>query len=223
MFAQRAWYSPVALGVLLAFTAVPAGAQPKNLTQPPVLPNAKPAPAPTETAAPQPTVTKPIVVLPVSPPEGIPSLVPLGPPPGNTASELPMDMKNPVHGNPAAIALGRQLFKAMNCAGCHGYNAAGGMGPNLKDGSWTFGGTPVQIFKSIYEGRPEGMPAWGATLPAQEIWDMVAYIQSLGGTVPPSKFYQAMAGDKPGELTAPQEMATPSVPTKPAKSPTPAG
>lgn len=223
MFAQRAAIGSVVLGTVLMLGAGPVSAQPKSLVEPPALPQAQTAPQSAGSAN-APPATKPTIVAPTSPPEGLPALVPLGPPPGNVSSELPMDIENPVHDNPQAIASGRQLFKAMNCADCHGYNAEGGtMAPSLTNGDWKFGGTPVQIFKSIYEGRPTGMPAWGKTLPPQTIWDIVAYIQSLGGTVPPDKFYQAMAGDKPGELTAPQEEPKPSAAPqqqgKPANAP----
>jgi cytochrome c oxidase cbb3-type subunit 3 len=59
------------------------------------------------------------------------------------------------------------------------------MGPDLTDKAWRYGGTPIEVYKSIYEGRPQGMPAWGNTLPTQPVWQLVAYIQSLGGTFAP--------------------------------------
>jgi cytochrome c oxidase cbb3-type subunit 3 len=74
------------------------------------------------------------------------------------------------------------MFRAMNCASCHGYAAEGGMGPALNDDYWRYGGTPVEIYKSIYEGRPKGMPAWGVALPPSQIWALTSYIASLGGS-----------------------------------------
>src|SRR5690349_11249928 len=91
---------------------------------------------------------------------------------------------NPNQAAPEAVAQGHGLFIRVNCAGCHGYGAVGAMGPNLTDGYWRYGGAPVQIFKSIYEGRPQGMPAWNPALPPQEIWKVVAYLQTLGGSYP---------------------------------------
>ena len=70
----------------------------------------------------------------------------------------------------------------MNCASCHGYDATGGMGPNLTDKQWRYAGTPAAVFNSIAQGRPQGMPSWGRTLPEGQIWSIVAYLQSLGGT-----------------------------------------
>ena len=56
----------------------------------------------------------------------------------------------------AAIAEGRQLFVQMNCSGCHGGRAGGGMGPSLRDVDWIYGDTDAQIFDSIAEGRAHG-------------------------------------------------------------------
>src|SRR5512133_67529 len=105
---------------------------------------------------------------------------------------------NPYANQPEAVAQGRTLFVRMNCAGCHGYKAAGGMGPSLQDGYWRYGGSPVSLFKSIYEGRPQGMPAWNPALPPDEIWKLVAYLQSLGGSFPPAAFEAAIEGDRAG-------------------------
>ena len=59
------------------------------------------------------------------------------------------------------------------------------MGPDLTDTEWRYGGLPVQIYKTIRDGRPQGMPAWGVALPPDDIWKLVAYVQSFGGTVSP--------------------------------------
>ena len=132
-------------------------------------------------------------IPPLTPPEGLPALIPLGEAAGAYALNLPDDVPNPLQGQPGAVAEGHRRFIEMNCAGCHGYDAAGGMGPNLTDKYWRYGGTPVQVFKSIYEGRPGGMPAWGGALPVQEIWKIVAFIELLGGTYPPDFYHQARA------------------------------
>ncbi len=111
--------------------------------------------------------------------------MPIGPVPGVAENVEQVQLTDPYDNNPAAIKSGQQLFIQMNCVGCHGYDAKGGMGPDLTDKYWRFGGTDADIFASIYEGRSQGMPAWGALLPADEIWRMVAYIRSLGGEVNP--------------------------------------
>ena len=73
----------------------------------------------------------------------------------------------------------RSLFVGMNCAGCHGEHGGGGMGPSLRDDVWLYGGQAGQIFDSIAQGRANGMPAWGTLLPADLIWNITAYVESL--------------------------------------------
>jgi cytochrome c oxidase cbb3-type subunit 3 len=78
-----------------------------------------------------------------------------------------------------ARADGAKLFVAYNCVDCHGADGSGAMGPSLADGRWRFGGTAPEVFQSIYEGRPEGMPAWGRRIGDDAIWRLVAYVRSL--------------------------------------------
>ena len=114
----------------------------------------------------------------------------------------------PIMPNPQAIEQGKQLYIQMNCAGCHAYNGKGNMGPDLTDSEWRYGGLPVQIYQSIFDGRPQGeLPSWGAALPPAEIWKLVAYIQSLGGSVSVSDYEHARQGDQPGEQVAPEAQA----------------
>ena len=37
-----------------------------------------------------------------------------------------------------------------------------------------------RIYSTIVEGRPNGMPAWGARLPEEQIWKMMASLRTLG-------------------------------------------
>jgi cytochrome c oxidase cbb3-type subunit 3 len=115
---------------------------------------------------------------------------------------------NPYGKRPEAIRQGQALFVEMNCAGCHGYGAKGGMGPNLTDSYWRYGGSPVAIYKSIFDGRPQGMPAWNPALPPQTIWKLVAYIESLGGAVTAEQYRAAIQGDRPGDNVAPEVTPT---------------
>jgi len=105
------------------------------------------------------------------------------------------EVVNPLAGNAGAIEEGHRLFIAMNCAGCHGYDAKGNMGPDLTDAYWRYGGTPSAIYNSISEGRPQGMPAWGRALPANDIWEIVAYLQTLGGAVAANEYHAGLQGD----------------------------
>ena len=148
------------------------------------------------------------------PDEGKIASIPLGDLAGVAQSNVPGQIRNPFDGNPEAVAQGKELFGKMNCAGCHGYTVEGAMGPDLKDQYWRYGGTPVEIFKSIYEGRPQGMPAWGQALPAAEIWKITAYLQSLGGSFPDNSFHAERQGDRPGEVVAPEVNAPPMQPNQ---------
>jgi mono/diheme cytochrome c family protein len=85
--------------------------------------------------------------------------------------------------NPKAAEEGAALFTSMNCDGCHGGGAVGAVGPSLTDGRWRYGGADADIFRSIAEGRPKGMPSFGGALQPATIWRLVAYIKSL----PPPK------------------------------------
>lgn len=140
---------------------------------------------------------------------------------GHTAP--PAAIANPYHASPEAAAEGRTLFVKMNCAGCHGYDAGGGMGPNLSDGYWRYGGAPVQIFKSIYEGRPQGMPAWNPALPPAEIWKLVAYLQSLGGSYPEGGIAASIQGDTPATQYAAEVQRVLPAGAQQPKEPQPSG
>jgi cytochrome c oxidase cbb3-type subunit 3 len=144
--------------------------------------------------------------------------LPLGDVAGAAISKLAPSINNPYESNPQAIASGHELFVLMNCAGCHGYDAKGGMGPNLTDTYWRYGGVPADVFKSIYEGRPQGMPAWNPALPPDDIWKLVAYIESLGGTFPANAYQASLQGDRPGDNFPPEVVNTLSAGSKQASS-----
>ncbi len=88
-------------------------------------------------------------------------------------------LRNPYAGSAEVAREGAALFVQMNCDGCHGDDASGAVGPNLGDGRFRYGPSDADIFQSIYEGRPNGMPAWGTLLAPDVIWRLVTYIQSL--------------------------------------------
>lgn len=107
----------------------------------------------------------------------LPSLsIPLGPPPGMAT---PMaGPGNPYTGDATATMQGRKLFVWYNCYGCHGGHGGGGIGPSLR--GVANGNSPAQLFEIIAQGTRKGMPAWGLKIPEQQVWELVAYIQSLG-------------------------------------------
>ena len=121
---------------------------------------------------------------------------------GAVQSEAGARIKNPLEGQPQAIAAGKALFVQMNCAGCHGYDLGGSMGPNLADKYWRYGGSPGAIYRSISDGHPQGMPAWRRALPPNLIWQLVAYIQSFGGATPAADYQGGLQGDYAATPTA---------------------
>lgn len=92
---------------------------------------------------------------------------------------------NPYDENAYAVSQGQRLFAWYNCSGCHA-NGGGGMGPPLMDDEWIYGSEPGQIYKTIVEGRPNGMPSFAGRIPGSQVWQIVAYVRSLGALVPPS-------------------------------------
>jgi cytochrome c oxidase cbb3-type subunit 3 len=92
-------------------------------------------------------------------------------------------LENPFRGDVRSAAEGAQLFRTMNCDGCHGGGAEGWVGPSLISGRWRYGGADGVVFQSVYYGRPEGMPAFGGILAPPLAWKIVTYLKSL----PPPK------------------------------------
>jgi cytochrome c oxidase cbb3-type subunit 3 len=77
------------------------------------------------------------------------------------------------------VQQGKRLFAWMNCTGCHAHGG-GGIGPALMDARWIYGGSIQQIHASIRDGRRNGMPAWKNRLTDQQIWQLAAYVRSMG-------------------------------------------
>jgi cytochrome c oxidase cbb3-type subunit III len=78
------------------------------------------------------------------------------------------------------VSEGARLFVAYNCGDCHGAGGSGAMGPSLQDNRWRFGGSPEEVYRSIADGLPEGMPAWGPLIPRDQLLTLVDYVRSLG-------------------------------------------
>jgi cytochrome c oxidase cbb3-type subunit 3 len=89
----------------------------------------------------------------------------------------------PYEMNAYALNEGKRLFSAYNCSGCHA-NGGGGMGPALIDDEWIYGVEADQVYRTILEGRPNGMPTWRGKIPDYQIWQLAAYVRSMSGLVP---------------------------------------
>ena len=66
---------------------------------------------------------------------------------------------------------GKRLFAWFNCSGCHA-NGGGGMGPPLMDDRWIYGSEPQNIYATIVEGRPNGMPSFRGKVPDSQVWQL---------------------------------------------------
>ena len=116
--------------------------------------------------------------------------------------------------NSYALQEGQRLFNWYNCSGCHA-NGGGGMGPPLIDDTWIYGSAPENIYQTIVEGRPNGMPSFGGRIPSYQIWQIAAYVRSLSGLTPAI----AMSSRTDHMMYTPGSTALPTpVPTRPKQS-----
>jgi cytochrome c oxidase cbb3-type subunit 3 len=99
------------------------------------------------------------------------------------AQKPPTSESSPFQENAYGISEGKRLFDQYNCSGCHAHGG-GGMGPPLMDDKWIYGSRPGNIFETIVEGRPNGMPSWRNKIPDTQVWQLVAYVQSMSGHAP---------------------------------------
>jgi cytochrome c oxidase cbb3-type subunit 3 len=92
------------------------------------------------------------------------------------AAEAPS--RNPYRGDAAAIAEGKQVFQTI-CLACHLADGTGLVGPSLVDPYWKYGSGDAELFETVANGRPLGMPPWGSQLGNEKIWKVLAYIETL--------------------------------------------
>ncbi len=86
--------------------------------------------------------------------------------------------------NPNIAAKGAATYGG-NCVACHGSDLRGRdtdpklTGVNLADTGWIHGGKPTDLFATVKNGvSGPGMPAWGQTLGAPRVAEVVAYVLS---------------------------------------------
>jgi mono/diheme cytochrome c family protein len=97
--------------------------------------------------------------------------------------------KNPVAATPQSIAAGKSLF-GKYCRFCHGEDGKGDgpqapegtHPPNLTDDKWDHGSSDAEIFAVIKDGvGPKyDMKGFNSKITAQEMWNLVNYIHSIG-------------------------------------------
>jgi cytochrome c oxidase cbb3-type subunit 3 len=94
-----------------------------------------------------------------------------------------VDVRGPYENNAYGVSEGKRLYNAFNCSGCH-FQGGGGIGPPLMDVEWIYGSQPENIFETIVEGRPNGMPSFRGKLGNDQVWQLVAYVRSMSGLLP---------------------------------------
>ncbi len=95
-------------------------------------------------------------------------------------ASLPAPERTRHEENAYAVAQGKTLFRWFNCNGCHSAGG-GGMGPALMDAAWIYGSERESVFKTIMDGRPNGMPAFRGRITDDQAWQLVAYVRSMSG------------------------------------------
>ena len=98
--------------------------------------------------------------------------------PGHSAVRKPN--ADPYEDSAYYVSEGQSLFASYNCVGCHAHGG-GGIGPPLLDAKWIYGSEPQNIYETIVEGRPNGMPSFHGKIPDFQIWEIVAYVRSMSG------------------------------------------
>jgi cytochrome c oxidase cbb3-type subunit 3 len=112
-----------------------------------------------------------------SPPSATPSGVRVSALQPGTPQET-THVRNSYENNAYAVSEGQRLYGWYNCAGCHA-NGGGGMGPPLMDDEWVYGSSPENVYTTIIQGRPNGMPSFAGKIPSPQVWQLVSYVRSL--------------------------------------------
>ena len=108
----------------------------------------------------------------------------------------PRPATNPLEGNALAISNGAAMFR-NRCAGCHGPDAHGYLGPDLTS-YWSAGGTDARMFDTVRRGVP------GTEMPGadpqrvldKDIWQTLAYIRTLSAVPAAAPTGDAVSGER---------------------------
>ena len=108
----------------------------------------------------------------------------------------PRPTTNPLEGNAQAISNGKAMFRTR-CAGCHGPDAHGYLGPDLT-GFWANGGTDERMFNIVRRGVPgtEMIGADPQRVFDRDIWQTIAYLRTLGTVTAAPQTGDAVNGER---------------------------
>jgi cytochrome c oxidase cbb3-type subunit 3 len=126
----------------------------------------------------------------------------------------PLSFESDYQENAYQLSQGQTLYANFNCNTCHAHGG-GDIGPPLNDSKWIYGFEPQQVFASIVDGRPKGMPAFGSRLNENQVWELVAYARSLSGlapkTIAPGRSDEMQTAEPPNSIenASPRNAFTP--------------
>ncbi len=93
---------------------------------------------------------------------------------------------------PGSIIAGRAIYMA-NCSSCHGVNGraqvetVANAADLTKPQFFKNGHDDAALYRTIRSGLGNGMPPFASTLNETESWDVVHFVQKLGGATAPDK------------------------------------
>lgn len=100
----------------------------------------------------------------------------LGPTPPQTAPISDRDPRIGAYaGNFYLVSQGGRYFSWYGCHGCHTDDAPGVL--NLADGRWRYGGGFAEVYGAI--AARHGRLAYGQRVPAEQLWQLTAYVLDL--------------------------------------------
>ena len=115
---------------------------------------------------------------------------------GLLAAQAPAPPGPPVAGGPGGFGGGRELQRLTGqrfteyCGGCHG--VAGGRAPDLLDQRLLAQRSDADLFRIVSQGIDGAeMPAFGEILPADQIWQLIAWLRLEAENVRPPPAYVA--------------------------------
>src|SRR5512134_3184552 len=118
----------------------------------------------------------------------------------------PSPQRAEYEGNAYHVSEGKRLFEWFNCSGCHA-QGGGDIGPPLIDDQWIYGGEIENIYATIVQGRPNGMPSFRNKIPEQQVWQIAAYVRAMSG-----QLRKDVASGRPDSMSArPSEQRTPQM------------
>jgi cytochrome c oxidase cbb3-type subunit III len=166
-----------------------------------------------------------------SPPSAMPAALvrvsPLQPGPTYDSTHL----GNVYQENAYAVTEGQRLFNWYNCSGCHANGGGGPIPPliddewiygsapepPLIDDEWIYGSAPEQVYSTIVQGRPNGMPSFGSRVPTPQVWMLVAYVRSLSGQTP--SYSRSARADHMMNTPGSQSLVKPATPKSNSRPP----